>query len=429
MNCSRPRLIPKPGLIDRPMSFIPGQDKNFARDFLVVPCGKCFACTKARQDSFACRIRAEADKKGKLSLVTLTYNEDNLPLVSTLWRCSKDTGEMECVSEPEFVCYGRKEDFFSYRKEMQSIEPSRVPRYIDFPYLIEDDEYSYLVRITPSVCRRDVQLWLKQCRIKLQRLGKELDFTYAICSEYGPRTCRPHYHCVFCGLDPEDVEMFARLWNYGYTDVRHVNRVNPDGTDGFSRVADYIGKYVSKGTFECDSVKCGAAHNTRMMSSKGLGSAIVEKFRSYALAFDVVGAEYNPDTFFIPDKKRYLTRSELVSLCSSIPKRLSISFDGKRYFAFPRVLRNKIFYVEKKSEVGNVTYRRPSRVWKMVVDAISKQYADLHQREFEQFCSSYPPGKLREAVVAFYDMQEASAKLADDSGKSRYQAKLSQSKF
>ena len=429
MKCVRPKLIPKPGLPDRPMAHIPGTDKTYLSDFLVVPCGKCFACTKARQDNFACRIRAEADKRGKLSLVTLTYNEDSLPLVSTLWQVDKSTGESVCISEPDFVCYSRKEDFFSWRKDMRELKPSRFARFIDIPYGFEDDDYAYFMRITPSVCRRDVQLWLKQCRIKFQRAGKNLDFSYAICSEYGPRTCRPHYHCVFLGLDTQDVEAFARLWTFGYTDVRHVDRVNPDGSDGFSRVSDYIGKYISKGIFECDSVKCGAACNTRMMSSNGLCSAIVDKFRDYALAVDVIGARYNPDTFFIPDKKRYLTRQELVSLCSEVPKRLSISFDGKRYFAFPRILRNKIFYVQKKSEEGNYTYRRPSRLWKMVTDAISKQYADLHQREFDQFCSHYPPGKLREAVAAFYDMQEASAKLADDIGKSRYQAKLSKSLF
>lgn len=429
MKCVRPKIIPKPGLLDRPMAHIPGTDKTYSSEFLVVPCGKCFACTKARQDNFACRIRAEADKRCKLSLVTLTYNDDNLPLVSTLWQVDKSTGESVRISEPDFVCYSRKEDFFSWRKDMRELKPSRFARFIDIPYGVEDDEYSYFVRITPSVCRRDVQLWLKRCRIKFQRAGKNFDFSYAICSEYGPRTCRPHYHCVFLGLDTQDVETFARLWSFGYTDVRHVDRVNPDGSDGFSRVSDYIGKYISKGIFECDSVKCGAAFNTRMMSSKGLGSVIVEKFRDYAMAVDVIGARYNPDTFFIPDKKRYLTRQELVSLCSEVPKRLSISFDGKRYFAFPRVLRNKIFYVRKKSEEGNYTYRRPSRLWKMVTDAISKQYADLHQREFEQFCAQYPPGQLREAVAAFYDMQEVSAKLADDIGKSHYQAKLSKSLF
>lgn len=428
MNCSKPIVIPKPGLPGHVMKHVPGSPAPYLYDNLVVPCGKCMACVKARQDNFACRVRAEADKKGSLSFLTLTYREDSLPLVSTMWRIDKQTGEYQRLTEPDFVCYSRKEDYYSYRDEMRNVKASSEPRFID-SNVLEDADYWYVVRITPSVCRKDVQIWLKSCRNWLRKEGVEVDFSYAICSEYGPRTCRPHYHCCLFGLTTEQVEEFSRLWKFGFTDVRHVNRVNPDGTDGFSRVADYIGKYVSKGVFECDSVRCGAAMGTRMMSSKQLGSQIVEKFRPYVLALDLVGAEYDLDTFFVPSQNRYLTRLELVRLSSEIPKRLSISFDGKRYFAFPRVLRNKIFYVEKKSEKGNVTYSRPSRLWKMVVDAISKQYADLHQQEFEQFLSRYDKGKIREAVAQFNRVSENSSILADDIGKQNYRNKLAKSLF
>lgn len=428
MNCSNPVIILKPGLPGHPMKQVPGSPAPYLFDNLVVPCGKCIACVKARQDNFACRVRAEADKKGCLSFLTLTYREDSLPLVSTLWRISKDTGEYQRLTEPDFVCYSRKEDFYSYRDEMAKVCASSRPRFLD-SIILEDADYVYLSRITPSVCRKDVQIWLKTCRNWLKKEGYELEWSYAICSEYGPRTCRPHYHCCLFGLPHDVVEQFSRLWKFGFTDVRHVERVNPDGSDGFSRVADYVGKYVSKGVFECESVKCGAAFGTRMMSSKALGSQIVEKFRPYVLAQDMIGAEYDLDTFFIPSKNRYLSRSELISLSSEIPKRLSISFDGKRYFAFPRVLRNKIFYVEKKSEKGNVTYYRPSRLWKMVVDAISKQYADLHQQEFEQFLSGYDKRKISEAVSQFNLFQESASGLADSIRKSHYQSKLSKSKL
>ena len=286
MNCLRPKVIPKPGYPDRPMS---GVVQPYLYDNLVVPCGKCFKCLSARQDNFACRIRAEAEKRGTLSMLTLTYNDDNLPLVSTLWQVDKFSGECTRLTDPDFVCYSRKDDFYWYREDFKHIKPSRFPRYIDVPYGVEDSQYSYFMRLTPSCCRKDIQLWLKTCRNKY----KDLDFSYAICSEYGPRTCRPHYHCLFFGLSPDLVERFAKLWVYGFVDIRHVNRVNPDGSDGFSRVSDYVGKYVSKGSFECESVKCGASCNCRMMTSKGLGSAIVAKFKPYLCCFE--SAEYNID--------------------------------------------------------------------------------------------------------------------------------------
>ena len=428
MKCSKPVVISKPGLPGHPMQRVPGSAAPYLKDYLVVPCGKCIQCVKARQDNFACRIRSEADKKGSMALVTLTYRDDSLPLVSTLWRVSKETGEYERLTDPDFVCYSRKEDFFSYRDEIKDYKASSAPRYLDTTVL-EDEDYVYVSRITPSVCRKDVQLWFKSCRNYLKKEKMEVSWSYAVCSEYGPRTCRPHYHVCLFGLSREVVECFARLWKFGFSDVRCIERVNPDGTDGFSRVADYVGKYVSKGVFECDSVRCGASCGTRMMTSKGLGSHIVEKFRPYLCAFDVVGAPYNLDTFFCETFNRYLNRQELSRLCVEIPKRLAISFDGKRYFTFPRVFRNKVFYVEKKSEKGNVTYYRPTRLWKMVVDAISKQYADLHQQEFEQFLSRYDKGKIREAVSAFNKMCEDAGNFANDVGIKNYRNKLAKSLF
>lgn len=428
MNCSKPISIPKPGLVGHPMKRVPGSPREYFHDNMLVPCGKCIACVRSRQDNFACRIRAEADSKGSMALITLTYRDDSLPLVSTLWRVSKDTGEMERLTDPEFVCYSRKEDFYSYRDEMKDVRASSSPRFIDTLFF-EDDEYRYISRITPSVCRKDVQLWIKSFRNYLKKENISIDWSYAICSEYGPRTCRPHYHVCAFGLSCELVEHFSRLWLYGFVDVRIVERVNPDGADGFSKVADYVGKYVSKGVFECDSVRCGAASGTRMMTSKGLGSEIVKKFRDYLCAFDLIGSPYNLDTFFVEQQKRYLSRRELVLLSNEIPKRLSISFDGKRYFAFPRVLRNKIFYVKKTSPEGVVQYSRPSRIWKMVVDAISQQYADLHKQEFEQFLSGYDKGKIAEAVAQFNFIQEGAAVLADNIGKSHYRDKLAKSLF
>lgn len=428
MKCVRPKVIPKPGLVARPSKRVPGF-REFARDTLVVPCGKCSGCRKDRQDGFAVRIRAEADKKGSVSFLTLTYEDSALPLVSTLWRVSKDTGEMERVTDPDFVCYSRKDDFFSYRKDFRSIVPSRFPRYIDVPFDVEDDDYTYIMRITPSVCRKDVQLWLKSCRNFCTKVSDNSSWSYAVCSEYGPRTCRPHYHVLLFGLTQERVEDFARLWRYGFTDVKHVNRVNPDKSDGFTRVAEYVGKYVSKGKFECESVSCGAACGTRMMTSKKLGSALIEKVRDYVCAFDMIGVRYDLDTFWCPDKMRYLRRDELQLLCLEIPKRLSVTYDGKRYFALPRLIRNKIFYVEKKSESGNVTYSRPSKLWKMVVDSIQRQYVELHRQEFEQFLSGFSPGKIREAVSTFNLMQEGIASVADVARDKVFQRKLSQSQF
>lgn len=425
MACLTPSFIPKPGLRDRP-SRLPGASiAEYRSDYLVVPCGKCINCQKRRQSDFALRIRSEAEKRGSMQLITLTYNDDNIPLVSTLWHIDKDTGEYERMSDPSFVCYSRKEDFFGYRADMRALVPSRSPRYLEIPFDGLDD---YVIRITPSVCREDTKNWLKRCRQWYKReYGVDADFSYALVSEYGPRTCRPHYHCVLLGLSEDVAQAFARLWKYGYFLVENVLRSNPDGSDGFTRASEYVGKYVSKGVFECDSVKDCAALGCRMCTSKGLGQEVVEKFRPYLLAYDMVGI-YDPDSFWMPLNKRYLNRQELSLLCSEVPKRLSVSYDGKRYFALPRTLRNKIFYKETKSERGNVTYHRPTKLWRMVTDAIRDQYAELDRREFERFCAYKSGRELIEAVASFNELSSLFARTSNGIGVKNMQLRYSRTK-
>lgn len=425
-RCSKPIYIPRPGLADRPSARPLGVDFPLAYPQLVVPCGKCMNCQRNRQDSFAFRVRAEAEKRGSLIFVTLTYNESSLPISQTLWRVNRLSGETEKLTDPELVCYSRKEDLYSIREDMAAKSPSRVPRYIDRE-MFNDGPWRYFARYTPTVCRIDVQRWLKLCRFHFERkLERRLQFSYAICSEYGPRTCRPHYHCCLMGLSVEDVRIMCSLWKFGFVDIREVK------IDDFSKVADYIGKYVAKGKFECDSVKDCTAFGTRMMSSKALGSGVIEKYRNYFLAFSTIGVEYDPDTFWSAPLKRYLRRDEISTLLAEVPKRLAMSFDGKRYYALPRVLRNKIFYVKKETEGLDgkvVRYNRPSRLWKMVVDAISKQFEDSRDSEFFELVSGKSPREVVQAVSQFSLLQEVNFQLAESSGVQNYKAKLSKSKL
>lgn len=427
MKCLKPISITRPGMPDKAMSLQKGY-VPLSYGNVMVPCGKCIACMQRRQNDYAFRIRAEAEKRGSLVFMTLTYANESLPLSSTMWRVSKESGEMERVSDPEFVCYSRREDFYGYRNEMAQIKATRFPRYID-NVVFEDDEYQYVSRITPTVCRRDVQLWLKRCRIYFERkLNKHLDFSYSICSEYGEHYCRPHYHVCLMGCTFEDANIMASLWSFGFYRVDQVNRVNPDGSDGFSKCASYIAKYVSKGDFKCDSEKDCTAFQCRQMNSKALGDSVVEKITPYVLAFDCVG-KYDIDTFFMPDKKRYLNREELSTLVYEIPRRLAVNYDGKVFYAIPRVIRNKIFYVKKESKESKAIYCRPSRLWRMVVDHIQSVNAELDSRKFAELLSNKSPRKGAEAVASFIIESENFARYSDDVGKENYKARLADSVF
>lgn len=94
-----------------------------------VPCGKCPECRAKYQSEYAALSVLEANKAGSIALITLTYNNESLPLFDSLVRCTEvvnsDTGEISLV---------------------KSIEPDGITRCSAF-----DDEYCH-----PVVLRRDV---------------------------------------------------------------------------------------------------------------------------------------------------------------------------------------------------------------------------------------------------------------------------------
>lgn len=180
-----------------------------------VPCGKCVECLKKYQNDWMLRINEEIKHYGyKGCFLTLTYSPEHVPTV-----IDKDTGA------------------FYY-----------------------------------SVCKRHVQNCIKRFRTNFYRKhGKLAKFSYFVTSEYGPRTLRPHYHAIFCGLTREDMYLFITDWesNYGFVNAK-------DLYGDVSKAARYVAKYCSKGMFENPYVKKGFVAKTFHLVSKGLGRSFTE---------------------------------------------------------------------------------------------------------------------------------------------------------
>lgn len=323
------------------------------RDWVQVPCGKCIDCLKKRQNDLAVRVAREANARGSMHFLTLTYNEDTLPLQCTLVQVSKETGEISypLPSSPLVRISGRIDSRDTDNAEFVNVARGllkgmqRTPkaRVIERPWFSDDDyEYSFLV--TPSLYRRDVRLWLKRCRVRYKRqFGKSLpDFSYVVCGEMGPNTARPHYHCAFFGLRDEHVQFMATQWDFGFWNLKTVNAVNADGTSGFQIAANYIGKYMSKGKFECDSVKCGFAQKPRLMLSRFLGVELPSNLVSYYRCYDLFG-EYSINSLINPRTGVKFTIDELRAMATEINKRAHIELSGRSY-ALPRALKIKLWY-------------------------------------------------------------------------------------
>ena len=156
--------------------------------FIQVPCGKCFECLKTRQNDYMVRIREEMMRVPYSCFVTLTYNNSSVPFIEV------DGKRLLCVS------------------------------------------------------KEDVKNWIKRFRTNYERKTGKKGLRYFLCSEYGPRTQRPHYHAIFFGLNSKDIELALNDWRsrFGFVLAKDVNGSLKD----IECSARYISKYASKGVFE-----------------------------------------------------------------------------------------------------------------------------------------------------------------------------------
>lgn len=172
--------------------------------FLYVPCGSCPACRKSFHSKWRSRLESAIKTHASTLFITLTYDNDHLPL------CEIDptTGDVVSVTHTRFK-RGLSDAF-----ERVDATDIFLDKDLTFPYFFNNLDINELPHFvlsrhgddvdfdtTPrfAVClRKDVQDFIKRLRIALYRdsslVGRDISFTYFICSEYGPGTFRPHYH-------------------------------------------------------------------------------------------------------------------------------------------------------------------------------------------------------------------------------------------
>lgn len=67
------------------VSAIKTKYKTNTGESIAVPCGACYECRRSRIEGWAVRIEKEADVSTSAFFITLTYNDDNLPLSGNDW--------------------------------------------------------------------------------------------------------------------------------------------------------------------------------------------------------------------------------------------------------------------------------------------------------------------------------------------------------
>jgi len=135
--------------------------------------------------------------------------------------------------------------------------------YAVFVTLTYSDE-NLVWALNPTVCVRDIQLFIKRLR---KFLGK-LPFSYYAVAEYGTKFQRPHYHLVMFGIS----RLFAsshlhRFWQKGTV---HVGSLN-------DRSINYVCKYH---VLRNRNIPYGSK-KPFMLTSNGIGKSYVVEMSDY----------------------------------------------------------------------------------------------------------------------------------------------------
>lgn len=236
---------------------------NFSKKIIEVPCGKCAECRAKKQSEFAALSVLEAESAGSIAFITLTYNNDSVPVQNSFYReFSQLDSNLNKVSCSEVLFDGFTRGFEFAGRTCQPVF-NGTKLFNGVPV----DSY-----LTPSLRRLDVQLFIKRYRQDyFRRNGKRLDFRFSFFGEYGEQFKRPHYHMLVYGLDKSECQRLCSLWHYGFYDLKFVEHFNADGSDAFSKVSRYVSKYISKGLFLPDFVRAGYAEKPRRQSSLHFG--------------------------------------------------------------------------------------------------------------------------------------------------------------
>lgn len=262
-------------------SFIPGMEQIYPGS-VQIPCGRCIGCRLNYSREWADRMALELETAGCAVFVTLTYDNDHVPVVF-----DDDTGEA----------------------------------------------------LSFTLCKRDVQLFMK--RLRKEFPDKTIRFYLA--GEYGETTYRPHYHCILFGLRLGD---FNPLDDHGRNELGQKYYISDRLTKIWScghcllaavswQTFAYVSRYVTKkiGTWLDPSMVLDALPEFSLMSRRpGIGREYLD-LHPECLDYTSISLGTESDARKISIPKYYLKQFELRD-----PERYAIMKKERKEFAQDRMI-------------------------------------------------------------------------------------------
>lgn len=178
------------------------------QEVLQLPCGKCIGCKLDYSRMWATRCYCELKYTKNNWFLTLTYDDEHLPMVDFVDKINKHTGEV-------------------------------------------------LTRVTPQLVKRDLQNFNKRLRQQLVRDSEKeperynlenFPYRFYACGEYGTQKLRPHFHVIAFNLPLFDLKSCGSsgkghlLWRSDWLDRVWGNGIVKIGIVSFESVA-YTARY------------------------------------------------------------------------------------------------------------------------------------------------------------------------------------------
>ena len=202
------------------------------KDFIEVPCGKCQSCRLDYSKEWMQRCMLEQQLWEHNEMLTLTYNDDNLPTQQGI-----DTKTGEVIEQP-------------------------------------------------TLNKEDVQKFLKNLRRYWKYHYDQENIRFYMCGEYGDLKGRPHYHLLMFNFEVHDKEFFKYskkgfkmyhsqviedIWGKGHIELNEVN------ADTCAYVARYImKKQKGPGAKEAYEIKGQVPEYTNGSRKPGIGGMYFE---------------------------------------------------------------------------------------------------------------------------------------------------------
>ncbi len=301
----------------------------------LVPCGKCDECLQRLEYKLGFAGVANLGKYEYVHSITLTYDEEHVPLavrnlvVDTEHRTYGIYEGLDgyfVFNDDSLLLLGREmRDVWNSRKKYSTdgivwlgdVSPSQnfIESLRDFHYIGVIDEnlfsdysdmyycgsphiqiYSYLTAVADS---SHLQNFVKTIRVYYERFfGKAMDLTYTAVAEYGPLTCRPHYHvCMFTNdVDLAFIQSFFHLsgredstyeghkikgWRHGNCCIRTTSKADMNFATNVAKYTAKYGKKQSKGRHLNEDLRLVPMR--RRLTSKGFYNCVEEVVKNQIL--------------------------------------------------------------------------------------------------------------------------------------------------